>query len=241
MKWTIVTGDTGGLGNAIVKNIISHDDCGVIGISRKSNDKVEQLLEKCPDRYNHINYDLSNPEEISKLYHEELKKYGGIHGLVNNAANAYDDIVTNLQVEPLEKMFRINVYSPMLLTKYVIRDMLVYRIKGSIVHISSVSAHTGYKGLSMYASTKGAIEAFSLGVSREWGTKGIRSNVVSPGFMETTISAGLTAEQKEKIYKRTSLKGETDIESVASTVVYLLGDEAKSITGSVIRVDNGTV
>ncbi len=241
MKWIIVTGDTGGLGNAIAKNILESDEYGVIGISRKSNEKVEKLQKEYPERYNHINYDLSDPSGISKLYHNEIAKCGSIYGLVNNAANAYDDIVTNLQVEPLKKMFSINVYSPMMLTKYVIRDMLVSGIKGAIVHISSVSAHTGYKGLSMYAATKGAIEAFSKGVAREWGVRGIRSNVVAPGFMETTISASLTAEQKEKIYKRTSLKKETEIESVAKTVVYLLGDAANSITGAVVQVDNGTI
>ena len=138
-------------------------------------------------------------------------------------------------------MFRINVYSPMMLTKYAIRDMLVSKIKGSIVHISSVSAHTGYKGLAMYAATKGAIEAFSKGTAREWGVRGIRSNVVAPGFMETSISNSLTEEQQNKIYKRTSMKSATDINSVAKTITFLLSDAASSITGSVIRVDNGTI
>lgn len=63
------------------------------------------------------------------------------------------------------------------------------------MHISSVSAHTGYKGLAMYASTKGAMEAFSLDTDREWGICGIISNVVAPGFMETNISAKLPDEQ----------------------------------------------
>jgi 3-oxoacyl-[acyl-carrier protein] reductase len=109
------------------------------------------------------------------------------------------------------------------------------------VHISSISAHTGYKGLAMYAASKGALEAFSKGTAREWGTRGIRSNVVAPGFMETTISASLTDEQRQKIYKRTSLKKATDIASVASSVAFLLSDAAKSITGTVVHVDNGTI
>jgi 3-oxoacyl-[acyl-carrier protein] reductase len=138
-------------------------------------------------------------------------------------------------------MYRVNVFSPMNLTKYVIRDMLLNKVQGSIVNISSVSAHTGYKGLSMYASTKGALEAFSKNVSREWGSKGIRSNCVVPGFMETSMSETLSEEQKDRIYKRTSLKKETDIISVASTVLYLLSEKSKSITGSVIHVDNGTI
>lgn len=241
MKWIIVTGDSGGVGNATVREILGKTEYGVIGLSRHVNEKIDSIAKEYPETFIHFDFDLGKPEEVSQIYHDKISKVGRIYGLVNNAANAYDDIVTNLQVSPLEKMFRINVYSPMMLTKYVIRDMLVSRTKGSIVHISSVSAHTGYKGLAMYAATKGALEAFSLGVAREWGTRGVRSNIVAPGFMETTISASLTDEQRKKIYQRTSLKRATEVVSVAKTVVFLLTEDASSITGSVIRVDNGTV
>ena len=78
----------------------------------------------------------------------------------------------------LEDMYKVNVFTPMMMSKYVIRNFLLHSVKGSIVHISSISAHTGYKGLAMYASTKGAIEAFSKNTAREWGERGIRSNTV---------------------------------------------------------------
>lgn len=109
------------------------------------------------------------------------------------------------------------------------------------MHISSISAHTGYKGLAMYASSKGALEAFSKDTCREWGGLGIRSNVVVPGFMETAMSATLNNEQKDRIYKRTSMKAPTSIRSVAETVAFLLSDKAESISGESIRVDNGTI
>lgn len=240
MKWIIVTGDSGGLGSAIVKNILVDGKYGVIGISRKLNENITKMMNKNKN-YLHINFDLENVSEIKNLYKDKIKTVGQITGLVNNSAMAYDDIITNANVDRVEKMFKINVYSPMILTKYIIRDMLLHNNIGSIVNISSVSAHTGYKGLSMYAATKGAIEAFSKNVAREWGSKGIRSNCVAPGFMETSISSSLTEEQKHKIYQRTSLKKATDIDSVASMVVFLLKDESVSITGSVINVDNGTI
>lgn len=240
MKWIIVTGDSGGLGSAIVKNILNDGKYGVIGISRSLNENIMNLM-KDNQNYVHINFDLENSSEIRDLYKNKIKTLGEIVGLVNNSAMAYDDIITNANVNRIEKMFSINVYSPMILTKYIIRDMLLHNNKGSIVHISSVSAHTGYKGLSMYAATKGALEAFSKNIAREWGVKGIRSNCVAPGFMETTISASLTNEQRKKIYQRTSLKRATDIESVASMVVFLLSEEAKSITGSIINIDSGTI
>lgn len=241
MNWIIVTGDSKGLGKQIVSQILMNTSYGVIGISRSDENVVQEFVLKYPNRFRHISYDLVDVDNIKNLYSQQIRHIGPIYGLVNNSATAYDDIVSNLKVEYLEKMFKVNVFSAMHLTKYVIRDMLLHKTQGSIVHVSSVSTHTGYKGLSMYASTKGAMEAFSKNVAREWGSKGIRSNCVVPGFMETEMSSSLTREQKDRIYKRTSLKKETDAESVANTVLFLLSDKSKSITGTVINVDNGTV
>lgn len=241
MKWIIVTGDSGGLGNVIVEKILLEMEYGVIGISRSKGEGVSRLLLQYPERYIHIDFDLSLTKQIKALYLDKIKSIGRIYGLVNNSANAYDDIATNISFERLDLMFRVNVYSPMFLTKYAIRDMLLTNTKGSIVHISSVSAHIGYKGLSMYAATKGALEAFSKGLAREWGSRGIRSNCVAPGFMETSISAALSEDQKNKIYQRSSLKKAIDISSVAQTVTFLLSEKSASITGSVIHNDGGTL
>jgi 3-oxoacyl-[acyl-carrier protein] reductase len=121
-----------------------------------------------------------------------------------------------------------------MITKLILRNFILNKIKGSIIHISSISVHTGYKGLSMYASTKGALEAFSKNTSREWGEMGIRSNCVVAGFMETDMSDTLTNEQKQRIYNRTSLKKETNKESVVETIKFLISNSSKSITGSAI-------
>ncbi len=241
MKWIIVTGDSGGLGSEIVTEILSGTDYGVIGISRTENERILEFSSIYKERYFHISYDLNNTEGIQTLYKEKIKKIGIIYGLVNNSAYAYDDIVTNANFDKLDRMFKINVMSPIMLTKYVIRDMLLNKVNGSIVHITSVCAHTGYKGLSMYAATKGALESFSKTVAREWGEVGIRSNCVAPGFMETGMSETLSESQKDRIYNRTSLKKETNPRSVAKTVQFLLSESSSSITGSVLHVDNGTI
>lgn len=241
MKWIIVTGDSKGVGREIVQQILSETDYGVIGISRSSEESAGDLLATYPERYKPLSFDLANVKDVKRLYLDKIKKIGPIYGVVNNAALAYDDIISNLNVDRLEEMFEVNVFSAMHLTKYALRDMLLHKIEGSIVHISSVCAHTGYKGLSMYAATKGAIEAFSKTTAREWGSKGIRSNCVVPGFMETSMSETLTEDQKGRIYQRTSLKKETDVSSVASTVLFLLSDKSHSITGTVVHVDNGTI
>ena len=181
---------------------------------------------------------LDTPYEGQPLEDIILAADGAVY---NNAAQAYDDIVTNISLDRLKAMYDVNVFTPMLLTKYAIRNMIFNRVGGSIVHISSISAHTGYKGLAMYASSKGALEAFSKNTAREWGEKGVRSNVVVPGFMDTAMSSTLSDEQKNRIYKRTSLKKATEVASVAETVAFLLSDRARSITGQNINVDAGTI
>ena len=129
----------------------------------------------------------------------------------------------------------------MFIVKYGIRNMLFNRIRGSIVHISSISVHTGYKGLAMYASTKGALEAFSKNTAREWGEIGIRSNSIVAGFMETDMSGSLTSDLKDRIYKRTSLKTPTNIEDVAAMAEFLLSENSGSVTGNIFFVDSGTI
>lgn len=237
----LVTGCSRGVGLEICKVLLEQGHC-VYGIARSFTEEFEILQKKFVGHLFFKSIDLSDSMSVQKtVFKEYLTNRIQIHGFVNNAAKAYDDIITNLNIEKLQIMYAVNVFTPMMLTKYIIRNMLLHHTKGCIVHISSISAHTGYKGLAMYASSKGALEAFSKDTAREWGELGIRSNVVVPGFMETAMSSTLNAEQKKRIYNRTSLKMATSINSVAETVAFILSDKAQSITGQNIHVDSGTI
>lgn len=237
----LVTGVSKGLGLVLTKKLVENGHT-VYGISRSKTTGIEEILNNHPNHFHWISYDLEDTDSIKvKLFKDWIGFETPIHGFVNNAAFAYDDIITNLNVDKLERMFRANVFSPMILTKFVIRQMLLHHIKGSIVHLSSISVHTGYKGLAMYASTKGALEAFSKNTAREWGELDIRSNCLVAGFMETEMSSTLTSEQRNRIYQRTSLKKAVDIESVVKTILFLLSEDSKSMTGQNIHVDSGTI
>ena len=240
-KNIIVTGASKGVGLKITSTLLK-ENCRVYAISRTKSDELIKISQKYKDDLEIIQYDLSDINNIDKvLFKDSIGFKNKIHGIVNNAAIAYDDIITNADCNELLKSYTLNVMSPIMLSKYVIRHFLLHRIKGSIIFISSISAHTGYKGLSMYASTKGALESFSKNCAREWGPRGIRSNCVVPGFMETAMSSSLTIDQKNRIYNRTCLKDATSINSVSNTVSFLLSDNSCSITGQNIFVDNGTI
>ena len=237
----LLTGASKGLGLKTTESLLKKG-WTVYAISRSKTVILYELLLQYPVNLKWLQYDLADGENIRQAVFKNWIGFDTpIHGFVNNAALAYDDIITNLNLVSLEKMYHVNVFTPMLLTKFVLRQMLLHNIKGSIIHISSISVHTGYKGLSMYASTKGALEAFSKNTSREWGEKGIRSNCLVAGFMETEMSSTLSDNQKNRIYQRTSMKQPVDVISVAETIRFLLSDEAKSITGQNIHVDNGTI
>lgn len=237
----IITGVSKGLGLKTTELLLKKG-WYVFGISRTKTEELNKLLTQFPNQLQWLEYDLSDTQGIkSTVFKQWIGLNTPIHGLVNNAALAYDDIVTNLNLQALESMYQVNVFTPMMLTKMVLRQMLLHQIKGSIIHISSISVHTGYKGLSMYASTKGALEAFSKNTAREWGEIGIRSNCLVAGFMETEMSSSLSDNQKNRIYQRTSLKKPVDVDSVAETISFLLSEESKSITGQNIHVDNGTI
>ncbi len=237
----LVTGVSRGLGLAVAEVLLAAGDT-VLGVSRTKSEPVAALEQQFPGRMKFCAADLAAPESAcAQIFDAFAPLSVPLHGFVNNAAQAYDDLVTNLQLAPLEQMFAVNVFTPMLLTRRVLRNMVLHHTAGSIVHVSSISAHTGYKGLAMYAATKGAIEAFSKNTAREWGERKIRSNCVVAGFMETAMSGSLSAGQKERIYRRTSLKEPTQPASVAATIAYLLSDAAASITGQEIFVDAGTI
>ncbi len=233
-KTIIVTGVSKGLGLQIAKTLLDKGYL-VIGISRTKTNEFDDY-----DNFKHLLFDLSDSVNIEKFMKENFNKTK-IYGFVNNAAIAYDDLISNMKLDNLQTMYNVNVFSPFLITKFCLRNMILNKVKGSIVHISSISVHTGYKGLSMYASTKGSLEAFSKNTAREWGKLEIRSNCVVAGFMETDMSGTLSNEQRDRIYKRTSLKQPTDIKSVANTVEFLISDKSNSITGQNINVDSGTI
>ncbi len=139
----------------------------------------------------------------------------------------------------IERLVHLNTVSPIVLTKYVVRAMMVDG-GGRIVNMSSIVSVTGFSGLSVYGATKASLAGFTRSLAREAGPLGITVNAVAPGFVDTAMTEGLDDAQRDQIRRRSPLRRLADIDDVANAVEFLLSDKAKSITGTVLTVDAGS-
>jgi 3-oxoacyl-[acyl-carrier protein] reductase len=140
--------------------------------------------------------------------------------------------------EQIENLVRLNTVSPIILSKYVLRSMMIERA-GRIINISSIVASTGYSGLSTYSATKASLVGFTRSLAREVGQLGITVNAIAPGFVSTQMTHELSGGQQEQIMRRSALKRMADGSDIASSVEFLLGEKARNITGITLTVDAG--
>ena len=143
------------------------------------------------------------------------------------------------EVSTIEHLMRVNIQAPILLSKYLVRSMLLNQ-KGRIINISSIIAQTGFNGLSVYAASKAALEGFSHSLAREVGKAGITVNCVAPGYMQTDMTSSLQGDKLESVKRRSPLGKLATVDDAASMVMYLLSEQASAITGTVITVDAGS-
>ena len=241
MHNVIVTGGSRGLGLGIARRLTTAG-YRVIAVARKENSELTAAMQEAElantGSFHFVPFDLSDIDGISNLVSTLRKNFGAIYGLVNNAGISFDGLLALMPTSQIEQLLRINLLSPIVLSKYVVRFMMADG-GGRIVNLASITAFTGYSGLSVYGATKASIIGFSRSLAREVGRTGVNVNSVAPGFIETDMTHGLKDEQRQQIEKRSALRRLADVEDVANAVEFLLGDKAKNITGTVITVDAG--
>ncbi|MFT7399182.1 MAG: 3-oxoacyl-[acyl-carrier protein] reductase, partial [Rheinheimera aquimaris] len=159
--------------------------------------------------------------------------------LINNAAVGYDGVLATMHNSEINALLNLNVQAPILLTKYLLRPMLLNQ-SGRIINISSIIARTGFNGLSVYAASKAALEGFTKSLSREVGKAGITVNCVAPGYMQTEMTNSLQGDKLESIKRRSPLGRLATPDDAAGAVLYLLSEQATAITGTTITVDAGS-
>jgi 3-oxoacyl-[acyl-carrier protein] reductase len=242
MRSVIVTGGSRGLGLGIIRKLASEGYHG-IAVARQNNSQLASAIDHAkqfgPGALDFVSYDLSEIQGIAELVRKLRKEFGPIYGLVNNAATGAAGVLATMHNSEIERIIRLNTVSPIVLTKYVVRNMMADGT-GRIVNIASIIGYTGYSGLTAYAATKAALMGFTRSLAREVGRLGVNVNAVAPGYMDTEMTETLGGEQREQIARRSALRRLVGVEDVADAVAFLLGDKSKSITGTVMTVDAGS-
>ena len=242
MANVIVTGASRGLGLGIARELalVGHR---VIAIARQSNEQFEAVVSDLKSNGSGEGslrpFDLADTAGISGLVKSLRAELGPIYGLVNNAGIGTGGVLATMRDSQIEQLLRINLLSPIILSKYVVRSMMASG-SGRIVNISSIVSFTGYSGLAVYGASKASLVGFTRSLAREVGPLGITVNAVAPGFIDTDMTGGLEAEDREKIIRRSALRRQANVGDVAYAVEYLLSDKAQNITGTVLTVDAGS-
>ncbi len=238
MRNVIVTGGSRGLGLATALELAG-SGYKVIAVARHLSEELSASIAANSDgALSFAPADLSDFEAIPQFVTRVRKEFGEIYGLVNNAGIGTDGVLANMHVARIKELIDLNTVSPIILSKFVLRSMMIAG-EGRIVNVSSIVSSTGYSGLSVYAATKASLIGFSKSLAREVGRLGITVNAVAPGFIETEMTKGLGADDKKRVAERSALRRLAQPKDVAGAVKFLMGETGRNITGTVITIDAG--
>jgi 3-oxoacyl-[acyl-carrier protein] reductase len=242
MRNVVVTGGSRGIGLAIVRKLAA-SGYDVIAVARKKTGGLDAAIAEASkggeSAIRFAPFDLGDVGNIQSFVAGLRKSYGAIYGLVNNAALGTEGQLSLMPNVKIAELVHINTVSPMVLTKYVVRGMMADG-GGRVVNVASIVAFTGYSGLSVYSATKASMIGFTRSLAREVGRMGVNVNAIAPGFLDTEMTEGMSHEQRAKVARRSALQRLPVVEDVGNAVEFLLGDGARSITGTVLTVDAGS-
>ena len=235
----LVSGGSRGLGAEIVAHFLALGDA-VATFSREPTDRVRawQNDPTVRGRFHYASVDATDPEQLSAFVKQLATSLGPVAVLVNNAGVARDGLLALARDEDIDAVLDLNLKATFLLTRQVVRSMLL-AAGGKIINISSIVGRSGYRGLSVYSATKAALEGFTRSLARELGSRNITVNAIAPGYLRTEMTSELAGAQLRQIVARTPLGRLGESADVVPLIAFLASDSAAFITGQVFVVDGG--
>jgi 3-oxoacyl-[acyl-carrier protein] reductase len=233
----LLSGGSRGLGLHLTEHLLEGGHV-VWTFARSATDATEQLEAEPGGRFHFRALDARDMDGMKGLVADLVGEHGRIDALVNSAAVGQDHLLSHTPPDVIDAIIGINIKAPILLTRLVLRHMLVADRPGRIVNISSICGSQGYPGLVVYSASKGAMDAFTRSLAREVGGRGILVNSIAPGFFESEMSSVLSADQLATIKRRTPT-GILSVESQIAEVLDMLLFSDTNITGQTIYVDGG--
>ncbi|HKF15038.1 MAG TPA: 3-oxoacyl-[acyl-carrier-protein] reductase [Gaiellaceae bacterium] len=230
-RTALVTGGSRGIGRAIAAELAKGGAQVVIGY-RSGGEEAEQAAGDIGGRA--VQADVSNPEDAKRL----VEDAGEVDILVNNAGVTRDGLLARMPDEDWDVVIDTNLRGTFNTCRAVTRGMMKRR-QGAIVNVSSIVGLHGNPGQTNYSASKAGIIGFTKALARELGSRGVRANVVAPGYISTRLTNELPEELKSAMLANTPLGRFGDPEDVAGVVRFLCSDEAAFVTGEVLLVDGG--
>ena len=234
-KKILITGASGGIGNALVKKFTSLDGT-VLGNGTKA-EKLDLLKKQYPN-IKVKKFDITEHSRIEEFIDNAALELGGLDILVNNAGINVDNLSLRMNVDEWKKVIDINLTSTFLLSKYAIKKMMKNKF-GRIVNITSVVGHTGNLGQANYSASKAGIIGMSKSLATEYAKKNITINCVSPGFIVSDMTLNIAEKVKLYLTSRIPMGKLGTGNDVSNCVAFLSSDQASYVTGETIHVNGG--
>src|SRR3954470_17803814 len=237
----LVTGGSRGIGRAAVVRLA--EGGAKVAITYAGNDvaaaEASQAATTAGAPAVHLlKFDVADPAACQSAIEETVEKLGGLHVLVNNAGISIDGLILRYKPEDLKRVLDVDLASAFHLSKAACRPMMKQRW-GSIVNLTSVVGEQGNAGQTAYSMAKAGLIGLTKSLARELGSRNIRVNAVSPGWIETDMTKELPDAAKKAMAEGASLGRAGTAREVADAIFFLASDRAAFITGEVLRVNGG--
>ena len=235
-KIALITGATGGIGQAIAKQM--KDRGAKLILSGTRENVLNQMVKDLGDDVKSVVSNLQDKDSIVSMAKDAEACHGKIDILVNNAGITIDGLLMRMKDEDWDTVINVNLTACMRLTRQVLRGMLKRRY-GRIIFISSIVGYTGNAGQSNYSASKSGLIGLSKSLAAEVASRGITCNLVAPGFISTPMTDKLTEDQKNNIIKNIPVDRLGSPQDISAACVYLASEESSFITGTTLHVNGG--
>ena len=235
MKKALITGATGGIGLEICKFLGNDHEIYILG---RNEEKLKNLSNKFSFINDYFVCDISDNKSLANFFDKISIKNLQIDVLVNNAGVTDDSLFLRMDLKKWNKVINTNLNSNFMISNFFSKQMIKKKW-GRIVNITSVVGHTGNAGQSNYTASKAGVIGMTKSIAMELAKRNITVNSISPGFIDTEMTASLSDEQKEFIKNKIPLDRIGKPEDVAYCVKFLVSEQANYITGQTIHVNGG--
>lgn len=235
-KFALVTGATGGIGNAVATAL--HAQGATVGLSGTREAVLQELADKLGSRAHVLPCNLADAEAVNGLIGKAEAAMGQVDILINNAGITRDQLAMRMKDEDWQTVLDVNLSAAFRLARASFKGMMKRRW-GRIISITSVVGATGNPGQANYAAAKAGLTGMSKALAQEVASRNITVNCVAPGFIQTAMTDVLTDQQKEMISQKIPAGRLGQPAEIAAAVLYLASDEAAYVTGQTLHVNGG--